>query len=354
MKKVIIPLMLLLGTFYFSQTATKKYNSFQNRYEYFDSGGNMIGYEKYNNLSEQWEYYTTGNTSQTRQPTQYRDPAKVDMSSTINAASVLQNRYDNNVQKLQSVINNISNQINNLDVDDEQKQVISNNFQKQCVNELNQKNINYSSANETNRAIQWLYDSLNIIIKNTTSSTNSKKSISDNFLNLYDKKFRDLDSPAKINYDKISHTFIASKISEEYKKDLDTFYSLAKKFELNETNSKELYHKVLYSVIILNNLANSYYDVKRMTHFNSKNSVVEDANNLNSYIMIDDKFIHFKTATNDELHRDLLDKKYNSKKSGYEYKSQWGSTFVSKDLSYVKFYESNDFTGDYYIYYISK
>ena len=171
MKKIFISVCLLIGISCFSQTATKKYNSFYNRYEYFDSGGNMIGYEKYNSFSKQWEYYTTGNTSQPRQPTQYRDPQQLNISGLGNATSILQNRYNSNVQQVQNTVNSITDQINNLDVTDEQRLVILDTFQKKCVDEINRTRINYSSANETNRVIKWLYDSVNTIIKNVTGES---------------------------------------------------------------------------------------------------------------------------------------------------------------------------------------
>jgi len=170
MKKIFISVCVLIGISCFSQTATKKYNSFYNRYEYFDSGGKIIGYEKYNNLSKQWEYYTTGTTSQPRQPTQYRDPQQLNISGLGNATSILQNRYNSNVQQVQNTVNSITDQINNLDVTDEQRLLISDTFQKKCVDEINRTRINYSSANETNRVIKWLYDSVNTIIKNVTAN----------------------------------------------------------------------------------------------------------------------------------------------------------------------------------------
>lgn len=378
MKKLLFSVCILLGQLCFSQTVTKKFNSFQNQYEYFDSNGNMTGYEKYNSFSKQWEYYTTNNTSQSRQPTQYRDPQQLDISALGNAMTTKQNNYNYNVQQLKNAVNTISDQINNLDLSYEQRKLISDTFQQNCVNEINHTRINYSSANETNRIIKWLYDSLNIIIKNVQSSntksinrdqndysnanaakndSNSlvqKKESSNSYFNRYDQNFRELDIAAKKNYDKIKHTLIANVISKSYKEKLDEFYSLAERFELNEENSKKLYNDVLYNVVILDNLANSYYRVKRITYFNSKNSIVEDSNDLNSYLMVDSKFVHFKTATNVENYRDLADKTYNPKKSGYEYKSKYGAVFIPDDLTYVKFYDSQDFSGSYYIYYISK
>ena len=304
MKKVILPLTLLLGVFCFSQTTTKKYNSFYSRYEYFDSKGNMTGYEKYNSFTKQWEYFTTNTPAQSRQPTQYREPAKLDLGIDVyNQQMALKQNRNNNAQP---VITN-----NNI-------------------------NANSTDSDKSSSILQY------------------KKESSDKFLNIYDQNFRELDIAAKKNYDRISHTLIANIISKSYKEKLDEFYSLAERFELNEANSKKLYNDVLYNVIILDNLANSYQRVKRITYFNSRNSIVEDSNDLNCYLMIDSKFVHFKTATNVENYRDLTDKTYNQKKSGYEYKSKYGAIFIPDDLTYVKFYDSQDFSGSYYIYYISK
>lgn len=53
------------------------------RYEYFDSIGNMTGYELYNNMTKQYEYYST--VSQQRKPNRYREPEKLDLRiSTYN------------------------------------------------------------------------------------------------------------------------------------------------------------------------------------------------------------------------------------------------------------------------------
>lgn len=48
MKKLILTALTLLSISIYSQSATKKYNDYYKRYEYFDSRGNMTGYETYN------------------------------------------------------------------------------------------------------------------------------------------------------------------------------------------------------------------------------------------------------------------------------------------------------------------
>lgn len=100
MKKVFFSVFMLFGVFCFSQSVSKKFNSVYKRYEYFDSNGNMIGYEKYNNLLKQYEYYSTNNSQspQTRQPTQYRDPAKLNLGINIFNQQISNNRNNNSVK----------------------------------------------------------------------------------------------------------------------------------------------------------------------------------------------------------------------------------------------------------------
>lgn len=148
------------------------------RYEYFDSRGNMIGYEFYNTMTRQWEYY------ETKSQNSYQEPAKVDLSPTLNALSILQDRYDNNVQQVQNNINNISQKIDELDVTNYEREQIRNAFAKLIAENLSGQKFNYSSASETNRIINWLYDSTNRIIKNVTSKENNTDKIS----RFYNKK----------------------------------------------------------------------------------------------------------------------------------------------------------------------
>lgn len=58
MKKYYLLVLLLISALMFSQTSTKKYNSLMERYEHFDSNGNLTGYEAYNKYNQQWEYFS--------------------------------------------------------------------------------------------------------------------------------------------------------------------------------------------------------------------------------------------------------------------------------------------------------
>jgi hypothetical protein len=154
MKKVIFSVFMLFGVFCFSQNVSKKFNSVYKRYEYFDSSGNMIGYEKYNNVLKQYEYYSTNNSQspQTRQPTQYRSPQQLDISNLGNAMIVKQNRYNNS----QEVINDIAYQIKSMNISEERKVKILN-----AVDETIKMNMGRISRGDAN----WLYEVTNLIIK---------------------------------------------------------------------------------------------------------------------------------------------------------------------------------------------
>ncbi|REC40634.1 hypothetical protein [Candidatus Chryseobacterium massiliense] len=159
MKKIIFSLFMLMGTFCFSQTVTKKYNSYSNRYDYFDSSSNLIGYEKYNSYSGRWEYYSLRSPQQSRQSYQYKDPEQLDISNLGNAATTLQNRYNDNRRRAQTVIDDIVYQIKSMNISDSRKSKILNAFNE---------TVNMNIRRISNGEINWLYDVSNIIIKNTT------------------------------------------------------------------------------------------------------------------------------------------------------------------------------------------
>ncbi|SDF50917.1 hypothetical protein [Epilithonimonas hungarica] len=359
MKKVFVFSFLLLGSLYFSQSVVEKYNTIYNRYEYFDSQGNMIGYKGYNNLTRQWEYYDTKATQ--KQPYQYREPAKVDLNSTFNAASTLQNRYDNNTQLVQNTINIIDSKINNLDISENDKNIIHNSFSKAISKNLNGQNFNYSSSSETNRIINWLYDTINTITENTINSSkrtsNSNESTSDKYLGLYSNKVLELDKKLKSYREDFQNNSSFNSLEKDYQLSRDTFSRLARNLELNSNNSEEIYQKLNDIIRQMSYLSvekpSKNLTVKRINQYNKDGHILKESN-VDSYVYIKDTEIIYKTSNGEKLYRDLSNKKYNSSSLGYEYTSKWGGTFIPDNLSFIKFYSNNDFTGDYYIYYISQ
>lgn len=291
MKKLIFITFLLLGTFYFSQTVSEKYNSITKRYEYFDSSGNMIGYKSYNSLSQQWEYYDLKNSQyrmqNSRQPYQYSAPAQVDISPLGDAASVLQGRYDSNSQKIMNTLKVITEQINELDISENQRTLIIKTFFKHF--EDNQRNFNLNSTSETNGIVNWLFDSANKIIRNVTSS-----------------KSRNVSTSGK-----------SDEMSDFYDKILNV-YRIA------------IYHP-------------------RTSTFSPDEKIINK-----SYIVLKDNEILFRRADGSESYRNLANRKYNKNKDGYEYSSNVGAVFIHKNLDYVEFFDHAEPTGDRYTYFIWK
>lgn len=106
MRNLITLLFLLFTINSSSQTRTEKWNSSNQRYEYFNSNGTMIGYKKFNNLYERWDYYdlkTTNTNSnngyQVQQPPSYGD-LKI-LERTLDAK---QQSYNNNKKRIDDFI----------------------------------------------------------------------------------------------------------------------------------------------------------------------------------------------------------------------------------------------------------
>jgi len=291
MKKFIFSALLLCGISCFSQTATKKYNSINRRYEYFDSRGSMTGYEIYNTLTRQWEYYST--TSQQRSPNQYRDPVPLDIAPLGNTTTALQSRYNQNTQWVQQEISKMFDTVYSLDIYDNQKNQIIETFKNSPLKSVSSQRINYSNISECNRVLNYLRESLSTIIKNVTAS-NSNNTPQNSSSNDYDSD---------------------RKIIANYGKTLSVY-----------------------------NIALFDYNNKRI-----KDEVIKS----DSYIVINSDRILFKKADGELMYRDLRDKVYNERKRGYQYSSSMGGVFIHEDLKYVEFFEGSLAIGENYTYYIT-
>ncbi len=93
----------------FSQTYTEKYNSYLNRYELYDSSGQLIGYKKYNPYTKSYEikYFNT------QQGSSYIEP--IDTDFLMQAMLYKQKQYDTNLPKIQDKVNSIHNLFDKLD-----------------------------------------------------------------------------------------------------------------------------------------------------------------------------------------------------------------------------------------------
>ncbi|MCQ9635804.1 hypothetical protein MP477_12665 [Chryseobacterium sp. WG23] len=167
MKKIIFLAFLSFGSMYFSQSVTEKYNSLYKRYEYFDSSGNRIGYKKYNNLSRQWEYYDLNKTQYEKQPRQYGNyiqPYNLDLIERTLRQK--QQNYDSNFQSVKATIEYIINDIKTWEIDTDTKYKIISQFKDAISKNLDNRDIDYSSAEQTRIVIKWLDETVEIIIKN--------------------------------------------------------------------------------------------------------------------------------------------------------------------------------------------
>lgn len=101
MKKLFFLILFLFFSFTsIAQTYTKKYNSINGRYEYFDSRGTMVGYEKYNSVYGRWDYYIVNNDNNpyNRKPIEVAPvQSNVNLDLIDRALKANQDRYDNQV-----------------------------------------------------------------------------------------------------------------------------------------------------------------------------------------------------------------------------------------------------------------
>ncbi|SHK26905.1 hypothetical protein [Chryseobacterium polytrichastri] len=95
---------------------------------------------------------------------QYRDPQQLDISGLGNAMTTKQNRYNNNVAKVQNTVNKIADYLRNLQISDERKQNLFNSFDEKCMKQM--PSINYSSDEQADSLVKFLYDCINYQLKN--------------------------------------------------------------------------------------------------------------------------------------------------------------------------------------------
>jgi hypothetical protein len=128
MKKLLFVICILLASNSYSQSTIKKYNSLQNRYEYFENG-RMVGYEKYNSLKKQWEYYST---KKRQTSNSYGEPISTfdaDLAYKVLAKKqaefdYIQGLIDENLKKMGTKVANFQGRISNKKLQDEFGRII--------------------------------------------------------------------------------------------------------------------------------------------------------------------------------------------------------------------------------------
>ncbi len=147
-------------TFGVSQTVTKKYNEYQERYEFFDQYGNMTGYQKWNSYQNQWEYYDVKNSSNYKK--EYVEP--YDFNLLRKGLEYKQNAYESNVDYIQNEINFVNQKFEIFykykDMPEVKPHIprIENLYNKymEGINKLNNTSVDFSQKSSVNQVLNWL------------------------------------------------------------------------------------------------------------------------------------------------------------------------------------------------------
>lgn len=105
------------------------------------AGGTFMSAQTYNSVAE------------------YRAMPEIDIMGTLGrATTVLQQRYDRNVERMSDAIDNISNQISRYD----NSNIIADRINRNCIDQLK---VNYTNDSNVRSWINWLYRCANDQIK---------------------------------------------------------------------------------------------------------------------------------------------------------------------------------------------
>jgi hypothetical protein len=158
MRKLILLLLAILFSLQvYSQTMYEKYNNYNNRYEYFDTYGNMIGYKIYDRSNDRWVYYKN---NQPDNDLHLTETAKY--IGTVQAQ--MQAKYDYNYQRLTNSIEALQNKINKSSYSDYVKKSCIDYFNMKCIKGLSSMKVDLTDISETTRLIKWFNDSMDYFI----------------------------------------------------------------------------------------------------------------------------------------------------------------------------------------------
>ncbi|MEE1961187.1 hypothetical protein V1387_00730 [Allomuricauda taeanensis] len=161
MKSFIVCSLLLFGSYCFSQDYTKKYNSYLERYEFYNSQGTLIGYQTYNPYLKQWEY--TDAIKSTNSQYTYQNTQDLDLIDRV--LSSKESRFDSNVQKVQNKIDYLHGLLLNIR-DPETRKYAANRFSKAVSNfSSNYPNLDYSNNDTANQVMNYFITEYNNIVK---------------------------------------------------------------------------------------------------------------------------------------------------------------------------------------------
>lgn len=102
MKKIFLIIVITFSSnlFCFAQSYSERYNSFYERYEYYDSNGNLIGYKKWNSLYNRFDIEFKGNNSNNSYNNNVNkiQPYNIELINKVLESK--QNRYDSNIERM--------------------------------------------------------------------------------------------------------------------------------------------------------------------------------------------------------------------------------------------------------------
>lgn len=182
MKSFLILLFVLSSFSVFSQDLYEKYNDLQNRYEYYNSNNELVGYKIYNDLQGRWEYHKVNQGRKGRERNIYGKPISTDNTDLVREVlSAKQGRYDNNVNALQNHIDKLSNQLR--DYSNTKQRIKASEMFSDVIENFNRQNnnIDYSNSSATNNVMNYFTREYNKIIKyvnNMNTTTYNKRSSS--------------------------------------------------------------------------------------------------------------------------------------------------------------------------------
>jgi len=182
MKNILILILLFSFISVDAQRQTKKYNSLQDRYEYYNARGQMTGYEVYNSLQEQWEYYSVKTS---RSSNKYGEPQSTfDADLAIFALSTAEknrankmdnhNRFKNTIERIKNHIDNIeNNEVRNNVIEAYNKKVA--NLNKADYNQMLQST--QATTNRINYNIETYNRLYNQAINNYKAKVRDSKTV---------------------------------------------------------------------------------------------------------------------------------------------------------------------------------
>lgn len=159
MKTKYLLFLLFFSICTYSQTMTEKYNSYLNRYEYYDSSGNLTGYKTYNSYLGVWEYFKENTNTYNKKPIQYAKPPTDDNFALLQqVVNQKQNSYNSNHKRVQKDLSMYLDVINNpeLELTSEQRTRMLNRYKLEVINFLNNTRYDYSNTSITNQVRDFI------------------------------------------------------------------------------------------------------------------------------------------------------------------------------------------------------